>query len=61
MPNAIQDPSRLGEGKQITNNRHIPRCVIAAVLHCGRQCIAIGDDDERVSPVIPIEVASLLR
>lgn len=30
----------------MTNNRHIPSCISAAVLNCGRQIIALRDDGE---------------
>ena len=34
------------KGKQIANNRHILTCIIAAILYCGRQCIALRGDCE---------------
>ena len=34
------------KGKQIANNRHILTCIIAAIVYCGRQCIALRGDCE---------------
>ena len=34
------------KGKQIANNRHILTRIIAAILYCGRQCIALRGDCE---------------
>ena len=30
---------------QITNNHHLPSCILAAVLYCVRKGVAFGDDD----------------
>ena len=46
----------------MANNRHIPNCIIATVLHCGRHIIALRDDGESVTgDANPCNVLAMLK
>ena len=48
--------------ENITENRHILKCVAEAILYCGRQCIALrGDKEQRNSLGNPGNFLSLMK
>ena len=51
---------------QITNNHHLPSCIIAAVLYCVRKGVAFGDDNYEglngdADPIYGIAMTQMIR